>query len=192
MHENDPFYRAQLPNIKHAPALKKLKVNPIYLRVQRASGQILKPMVSRVRQHMKHDSASASTLVSAGTLEKAPSIMRMLTERERGIGAKHASFTTAQRCSINNEYTPNSCESLLKLDAKVYCGALSAGGKYFVTATQDNVLRVFDASRGSYERINRMVAKDVQWSILDIAFTSKGDQFAYATWSSCCKCGSVG
>lgn len=75
----------------------------------------------------------------------------------------------------------------MKLDSKVYCGSLSNNGKFFVTASQDHELRIFDATTDSYELVNRMVAKDVSWGILDMAFTADSEYFVYSTWSSCCK-----
>lgn len=75
----------------------------------------------------------------------------------------------------------------MKLDSKVYCGSLSNNGKYFVTASQDFMLRIFDATNDSYAPINRMIAKDVNWGILDIAFTADSEYFVYSTWSSCCE-----
>lgn len=71
-------------------------------------------------------------------------------------------------------------------ESKVYCGALSNNGNYFITASQDHVLRIFDASKDTYRRINRIVAKDVNWGILDIAFTADSEYFVYSTWSPSC------
>lgn len=103
----------------------------------------------------------------------------------------NAKFTRAERCSITNHYLPNHSLPLMKLDSKVYCGTLSKDGKYFITATQDHLLRIFDATANTYARINRMVAKDVNWGILDIAFSSNSEHFVYSTWSSCCKAGNA-
>lgn len=75
----------------------------------------------------------------------------------------------------------------MKLDSKIYCGTMSKNGKYFITASQDHVLRIFDATNDSYNRVNRMVAKDVNWGILDIAFTADSEYFVYSTWSTCRK-----
>lgn len=84
-------------------------------------------------------------------------------------------------------HTPNSFKPLMKLQSKVYCGAMSSNGQHFVTASQDHVLRVLDASRSTYRNVNRIDAKDVHWGILDIAFNSRGDEFVYSTWSTCCE-----
>lgn len=69
----------------------------------------------------------------------------------------------------------------------MYCGAMSPKGRRFVTASQDHVLRVYDASNDAYKRVNRTVPKDVHWGVLDIAFTSDEEYFVYSTWSKCRK-----
>lgn len=173
----DPYCRAKLPQIKYSPELRKLKRNPIYQEVQFASGQMLKRVATK--------SSRKSSAPSSSSVGTPPSLLQLLARREHGIGAKHGSFTEPQRCGINNMHMANSFKPLMKLDSKVYCGALSGSGDHFVTASQDHVLRVFDASRSAYRRINRIVAKDVHWGILDVAFTKRGDEFVYSTWSTC-------
>lgn len=185
---NEPIYRSKLPEIKHSPVLKRLKTNPIYQRVQRASGQLPAPKPASGLGRPSATRTDTSGAAAPTTQPTQPSLLHQLADRERGIGPKQGSLTSAQRCGIYNVYTPNHPQSVMHMHSKIYCGALSAGGEHFVTASQDHVLRVFDASRDTYEQVNRIFAKDVQWNVLDIAFTSKGDQLAYSTWSSCRKC----
>lgn len=47
------------------------------------------------------------------------------------------------------------------------------------------MIRVYDATSSKYPLINEIMAKDVSWCMLDIAFSPDGENFAYSTWSSC-------
>lgn len=55
---------------------------------------------------------------------------------QTGIGYRNGAFTQPERCKLSNNFLPNAKRSLLKFDAKAFCGAFSPNGKYFVTASQ--------------------------------------------------------
>lgn len=55
----------------------------------------------------------------------------------------------------------------------------------------DNMIRIHDSTTMRYKCQNEIIAKDVNWCILDIAFSPGSEYFVYSTWSSCCKCHSV-
>lgn len=104
------------------------------------------------------------------------------------MGPKHGSFSQNERCKIFNNKIPNRKEKhLIKFHTKVFCGVFSKDGDYFITASQDHKLRVFDATTSNYNRINRLAANDVSWSILDLDFSPDGQHFVYSTWSNSCK-----
>lgn len=48
----------------------------------------------------------------------------------------------------------------------------------------DSVIRVHDSSTPQYKRVNEIVAKNINWCILDVGFSPNGQYFAYSTWSS--------
>lgn len=51
----------------------------------------------------------------------------------------------------------------------------------------DNMIRIHNSTTMKYKCQNEIVAKDVNWCILDIAFSPGGEYFVYSTWSPCCK-----
>lgn len=92
----------------------------------------------------------------------------------------------SQKCKINNTFIPNHCsQSLAMLTSKVFCGNFNSDGSRFATGSQDQVVRIFDSSTESYQRINFINAKCVSWCLLDIAFSPCDKYFAYSTWSDC-------
>lgn len=47
----------------------------------------------------------------------------------------------------------------------------------------DKVMRLYDTSTSNYKLIRKVNGIDVGWSIIDTAFSSKGDMIAYSSWS---------
>ncbi|XP_067631124.1 DDB1- and CUL4-associated factor 11 [Eurosta solidaginis] len=113
------------------------------------------------------------------------SLTRGLLKRENGIAAHPAgSFTPNQQRRIANLFVPNNKEErLMSLEAKVFVCKFNRDGSKLITACQDSILRVFDSSKGTYHRINRITAEVCNWSILDVDFSPCGQFFAYSTWA---------
>lgn len=44
-------------------------------------------------------------------------------------------------------------------------------------------MRLYDTSTSNYKLIRKVNGIDVGWSIIDTAFSSKGDMIAYSSWS---------
>lgn len=53
--------------------------------------------------------------------------------------------------------------------------------------SSDRVLRVFDTSKGGFDCVRRIPARDVGWSILDTAFSPDGRAIIYSSWSEASK-----
>lgn len=142
------------------------------------------------------------------------SLLDMINKRQNGTGAKNGAFTQPQRCKINNNYIPNYKKSLFSVEKKIFCGTFSPDGNHFVTASQgkivfdlfriesylfvpscipfhmlytDSVIRIHDSSTPQYKRVNEITAKNINWCILDVAFSPNGQYFAYSTWSASSK-----
>lgn len=71
------------------------------------------------------------------------SLVRMLNDRQSGIGQKDGAFTQQQRCKISNNFLPNESKNLFSYEKKIFCGSLTNDGKYFVTASQGTVSPFF-------------------------------------------------
>ena len=53
---------------------------------------------------------------------------------------------------------------------KAFCGNYSKDGSVFLSACQDQTLRVYDTTDGKFKKFKEIKARDVGWSILDTAF----------------------
>lgn len=106
-----------------------------------------------------------------------------ILNREKGI-YKTGGFSCERKCRITNNYLPNYLENQDRYDSKVFCGIFSNDGERFLSASQDHIIRMFDSSTGSYKLLNSFRARDVGWSIIDVAFSSDRKNFVYSTWSS--------
>lgn len=152
-----------MPQIKAKTNLEALKKNYIYQSIKYGSG--------------------------FGTDETSPmakwSIVKMLQNRQNGIGSKQGAFLQPERCKLSNNYFPNCKEPIMSYDAKVFCGTFSRNGKHFVTASQDHMIRIYDSTTAKYKCQNEINARDVNWCILDIAFSPGCEYFVYSTWSTC-------
>lgn len=96
-------------------------------------------------------------------------------------------------------------ETLDNTSGKVFCGIFSPDGNTFLTASQgnhtnflqfhykkkigfsDRHIKLYNSKDCSYKMVKNVKARDVGWSIIDVAFNPDGDQFVYSTWSSSCK-----
>lgn len=158
------FVPNPLPVIKKKPNLDKLKQNAIYHHTKNASGH----------------HAIGSSMPADGAF----SLVRMINDRQRGLGKRQGPYMRSDQCKINNHFRPNTfTEPVHKCDAKVFCGQYTNDGNRFVTASQDTRIRVFDSSRETYPLLRSLVTKHVSWSILDIDFSSDGSSFVYSTWA---------
>lgn len=116
------------------------------------------------------------------------SMLKMIANRQNGVGTRNGPFTQFDRSKINNLFTPNRRErSIIKVNSKVFCGVFSEDGRRFVTGSQDHNIRVFDSSNNKYKMIHKVNAKHVSWSVLDLDMSKDGKYFAYSTWSDCGK-----
>lgn len=158
------FIPNPLPVIKRKPNLEKLKQNAIYHHTKNASG---------------HHTIGSSTKTDGSF-----SLVRMINDRQRGLGKRQGPYMRSDQCKINNHFRPNEfCCTVHKCDSKVFCGQFTNDGNQFVTASQDTLIRVFDSSQEKYTLKRSLETKHVSWSILDIGFSNDGSSFVYSTWA---------
>ncbi|XP_055387076.1 DDB1- and CUL4-associated factor 11 isoform X2 [Condylostylus longicornis] len=113
------------------------------------------------------------------------SLEKLIRERENGLGRKPAGqlHTNTYR-QISNLYIPNhKSQRLMSLNRQVYVAKFNKIGSRLVIASQDHFIRVFDSSKGTYHRINKIQAQEVHWCIVDLDFSPCGEYFVYSTWS---------
>lgn len=91
-----------------------------------------------------------------------------------------------------------------KHEAKVFCGIFSKDGSHFLTASQgywnylkrnccnyllffvDQQIRLYNTTNDDYRLVKNIQAKDVGWSVIDVAFSPDQQHFVYSTWCTSC------
>ncbi|XP_025072926.1 DDB1- and CUL4-associated factor 11, partial [Pogonomyrmex barbatus] len=94
-------------------------------------------------------------------------------------------FSSSQRCKIGNSLLPNVPSFVQQFSSKVFCGSFSKDGNFFITATQDKWLYIYRTHEKGFNLYSQMLARDVGWSVLDVAFSPDGNYFAYSSWADC-------
>ncbi|XP_011064716.1 PREDICTED: DDB1- and CUL4-associated factor 11 isoform X1 [Acromyrmex echinatior] len=129
----------------------------------------------------KNDIISVTKNASGVTDEKNTSIIPIIQKR----ALKPNGFSVKEKRRIANNLLPNKPEALHDFGSKVFCGLYSKDGEFFVTATQDKWMYIYRTNNGNFTLYNQMLAHDVGWSVLDVAFSPDGQHFAYSSWADC-------
>ncbi|KAI4469449.1 ddb1- and cul4-associated factor 11 [Holotrichia oblita] len=156
----DSYNGCRVPKIKYVPCVTKLNESDFYF-----------------------DTTLASGLVSSKRKPVGNNITTMLLNRERSM-CPYDRFSRPNKTKISNCFLPNHMERLDKHDGKVFCGTFSKEGNYFITASQDQKIRIYRSDRGVYKLLRTIHARDVGWSIIDVAFSPDQEHFVYSTWST--------
>ncbi|ESO89788.1 hypothetical protein LOTGIDRAFT_124623, partial [Lottia gigantea] len=102
-------------------------------------------------------------------------------QREHGLD-KRQQFTQGDKCVINSKFLPNKVKTVAKYHQKAFCGTYSKDGSIFLSAAQDQNLRVYKTDK-SFKLYKSIRARDVGWSVLDTAFSPDGNYVIYSSWS---------
>ncbi|EDW74251.1 uncharacterized protein Dwil_GK21482 [Drosophila willistoni] len=151
-----------LPVIRKKPNLEKFQGSDMFKEIRALSGSS-----------------------SSGEQQQHWNLLKALQQRENGVAAPgSASFSSNQQRYINNMYIPNQKSTrLMSLDSKIFVTKFNRDGSKLMTACQDGYVRIYDGLKGTYHLLNRINARDVQYSIIDADFSPNGQHFAYSTWS---------
>ncbi|XP_023342562.1 DDB1- and CUL4-associated factor 11 isoform X2 [Eurytemora carolleeae] len=84
---------------------------------------------------------------------------------------------------LNSTLLPDTETKVAAFKNKVFCGVHGREGDIFLSACQDKQLRVFDTSRGNFKLLQTIPARDVGWSILDVALNPTGTHLVYSSWN---------
>ncbi|XP_030560024.1 DDB1- and CUL4-associated factor 11 isoform X1 [Drosophila novamexicana] len=144
-----------------------------------------KPNVDKFRTTDMYKEVRARSSLASKPTEQRWNLMQALQQRENGLASPGSdSFSPNQQRYFSNMYIPNHRSMrLMSLDAKVFVTKFNKSGSKLLTACQNGFVRVYDGSKGTYHLLNRINARDVQWSITDADFSPNGQHFAYSTWS---------
>src|SRR5687767_497923 len=106
---------------------------------------------------------------------------------------------------------PNVMSKIDTYRSKVFCGQYTKDGRVLITACQDQRIRFYDMTKladagyvktrstgtsnglsnaepSSNLQFHSVEAKDVGWSILDVAVSPDGRHAVYSSWSDYSKC----
>lgn len=106
----------------------------------------------------------------------------MLLQRERGL-CHRGSFSLGEQSRVMSHFLPNDLGFIDTYSQKAFCGIYSKDGQIFMSACQDQVIRMYDCRYGRFHKFKSIKARDVGWSVLDVAFTPDGNHFLYSSWS---------
>lgn len=110
--------------------------------------------------------------------------------RERELGTRSLQFCrkNSKKVHISQRYLPTWLRSQNHYDARVFCGKFSKDGNIFMTACQDQHLRLYhtESSRFSeWQAFKDIACRDVGWAIVDVDYSPDSRFAIYSTWSNC-------
>ncbi|XP_019629779.1 PREDICTED: DDB1- and CUL4-associated factor 11-like [Branchiostoma belcheri] len=107
----------------------------------------------------------------------------LLKQREFGLCTNSGPFSSGQRISIGASFIPNRMRTVAAYGEKAFCGTFSKDGSVFLSSSQDDKIRLYNTSHGSFTEKRCITARDVGWSVLDTAFSPDGSCVIYSSWS---------
>lgn len=98
--------------------------------------------------------------------------------RKRSIGHHY-------KKKLTSHMLPQNQTCLAKFKSKVFCGVYGRDGDIFVSACQDRRIRIYDTAGGSrFKLLQNFQARDVGWSVLDVALSPDGQYVVYSSWNN--------
>uniref|UniRef100_A0A8C6TJW4 DDB1- and CUL4-associated factor 11 n=1 Tax=Neogobius melanostomus TaxID=47308 RepID=A0A8C6TJW4_9GOBI len=119
---------------------------------------------------------------ASSTLKGRQSFTHMLAEREQGR-CRGSSFSHGECSRIRTHFLPNYVSHKDTYQQKAFCGVYSENGNMFLSACQDQNIRLYDTSKGRFALRRTVKARDVGWSVLDVCFTPDTQHVLYSSWS---------
>jgi WD40 repeat protein len=90
-------------------------------------------------------------------------------------------FASIAKSHIGSRYLPRRGRVLAEYADNVFCGQFSESGELFMSASQDNRIRIYDA--GTWQLKKTIVAQDVGWSVLSVDYSPDQQWVIYSSWS---------
>ncbi|KAK3515421.1 hypothetical protein QTP70_019915 [Hemibagrus guttatus] len=119
---------------------------------------------------------------ASSRLNKKHCFTHMLNKREQGR-CRGSSFSHGECSRIRSHFLPNYVAHKDTYQQKAFCGVYSDDGNLFLSACQDQNIRLYDTSRGRFHLKRTVKARDVGWSVLDVCFTPDSRSVLYSSWS---------
>lgn len=142
------------------------------------------PDTSRIKKNDIYEEILLKSGRSSAFDKSPQTVSHMLYKRQIGLG-KQICFKASDRRVMTTPYLPNFCDTVAHYRQKAFCGTYSVDGKIFLSASQDQNIRIYDTGEDRFDLIKTIRAKDVGWSVLDTAFSPDGNYMIYSSWSDC-------
>ena len=115
--------------------------------------------------------------------------LNVIQSREIGDihGHRFGHYTLGVKRQLAAKLIPKYAYEQADFEAKVFCGSHSKEGEWFMSACQDQKIRIFNTSKFT-TKDNKMVqereiqARNVGWSVLDVALSPDNCHLIYSSW----------
>jgi WD40 repeat protein len=122
---------------------------------------------------------------SINECNRLPSISSWVSSRELGNFSRSAyasPFSHGRQCFLMGKFLPNKRRKIATFSQKLFCGTYSNCGNLFLSACQDQNIRLFDTSQSKFRHRRIIRARDVGWSVLDTALSPDNRHLIYSSW----------
>jgi len=111
-------------------------------------------------------------------------LLSLLQNRETGDVLNHrfGNFSNGAKRQLLENVLPNSPSEVAKYHQKVFCGTYSRKGDLFMSACQDQKIRLYDTTGNAFKYKRSIRARNVGWSVLDVALSPDGYNIIYSSW----------
>ncbi|KAK2510306.1 hypothetical protein Q9233_017873 [Columba guinea] len=102
--------------------------------------------------------------------------------REQEVTSQEAELALGL-AELLRSFLPNRVAFADSYPQKAFCGVFDPNGDAFVSACQDQTLRLYRCRGGGMKLLRTFAGRDVGWSILDVVFSPDGSRCFYCSWS---------
>ena len=124
---------------------------------------------------------------------KNPMLTNVIKNREIGDihGHRFGHYTLGAKRQVAAHLLPKHAYEQADFDAKVFCGSHSKEGDWFMSACQDQKIRLYNTRKFKKDENNartvmvlerQIQARNVGWSVLDVALSPDNCHLIYSSW----------
>ena len=108
-------------------------------------------------------------------------LLSVIKNRELGDvnGHRFGHYTQGAKNQILSHLLPNLGKKVAEYHSKVFCGTYSKCGDLFMSAGQDQKIRLYDTRQGQFKLKKTIQARNVGWSVLDVALSPDNCHLIY-------------
>lgn len=133
-----------------------------------------------------HDSDQTPPVGLKGDKNNCENVWKYFQKREMGLntnGNPSMGFSELDRSRVFSRYLPNQVKETIRQSAKVFCGNYSQDGSMFMSASQDDHIKLYETAGEKLREFQDVIALNVKWSIVDTAYSHDQRHLIYSSWS---------